>query len=231
MATKTTRTKAPVRKTRKFGGGGSVMDTPSRDMRDPAYRKQLEKEQALETSTDDLELLLGVGAARKGIGFLAKDFKNVTQRAPSRSITKNIEIGSRTPETIYKKEYDRLFRMGQDVLKETGRKVPEEDIRKQAKYWTEYELKKQRKPSSFEKEERGLSDKLKKTAKQSLLTGSIELAPKAAKRLTSNEEEPSPMRKGGLAQKAKQTKSRAKTTSAKKKVVVSKLRAKQRRAR
>ena len=198
--------KVPIKNGRKFRQGGSVMDTPSRDMRNPSYRKQLEKEQALETSTADLELLLGVGAAKKGIGFLAKNLKNFSQSAPSRSITKNIEIGSKTPEAIYKKEYDRLRRMADDALAE-GRKVPEKEIKERAEYWTQYELKKikdNKLPSR--------SDLVKDEAKQKALKAvrgatsamSYELGPKALRKLTDSEEKPSPMRKGGLAQKRKQ---------------------------
>lgn len=225
-----TKPKVPVKKGRKFREGGSVMDTPSQDMRDPAYRKQLEKEQALETSTADLELLLGVGAAKKGIGFLAKDLKNFTQSAPSRSITKNIEIGSKTPEAIYKKEYDRLRRMADDALAE-GRKIPEKEVKEKAEAWTRYELKKikgNKLPPRDDLIKREAQGKALKAAERALFTGSLELAPKALKKLTESEE-PSSMKKGGLVKKPKKA-VKIKTVN-KRKIVTTKTRAKPSRKR
>ena len=66
----------------------SVMDEPSKDMRDPAYRRQLEREQALETSAPELMAVGPAGAARAGL-------KNILSRSakPSSEITKNITIG------------------------------------------------------------------------------------------------------------------------------------------
>jgi hypothetical protein len=208
MATKTTRSKTPVRKTRKFGGGGSVMDTPSRDMRNPAYRKQLEKEQALETSTDDLELVLGVGAVRKGIGFLAKDFKNSIQRAPSRSITKGIQIGSKTPEAIYKKEYDRLRQMADDALAQ-GRKVSEKEIKEKADYWTKYELKKikdNKLPPKKDLIKEEVKDKALKAAERALYATSFENAPKVLRSFQDKEEKPAALKKGGAVKKSTKSK-------------------------
>ena len=177
------------------------MDTPPRDMRNPSYRKQLEKEQALETSTDDIQLLLGGVGLKKVLGALRKDLLESTfVKAPSRSITKNIQIGSRTPEAIYKKELDRLRFLTKDSS------IPEEEILKKAKYWTDYELKKLKNPlppkSDLVKQE--AKQKALKAVKGATYASSLELGPKALKKLTPSEEEPSPMRKGGLAQKRKQ---------------------------
>ena len=184
------------------------MDTPSRDMRNPAYRKQLEKEQALETSTDDLELVLGVGAVRKGIGFLAKDLKNSIQRAPSRSITKGIQIGSKTPEAIYKKEYDRLRRMADDALAQ-GRKVPEKELKEKAEYWTQYELKKikdNKLPSRKDLVKQEVKDKALKTAERAFYATSLETAPKALRSFQDKEEKPAGMKKGGVVKKTTKSK-------------------------
>lgn len=184
------------------------MDTPYRDMRNPAYRKQLEKEQALETSTDDLELVLGVGAVRKGIGFLAKDLKNSMQRAPSRSITKGIQIGSKTPEAIYKKEYDRLRQMADDALTQ-GRKVSEKELKEKADYWTKYELKKikdNKLPPKKDLIKQEVKDKALKTAERALFATSLEKAPKVLKSFQAKEEEPSAMKKGGAVKKSTKSK-------------------------
>ena len=53
-----------MKKRKKFDDGGSVMDKPNRDMRDPAYRRQLEREQALEASPVGPEDLIGLGLGR-----------------------------------------------------------------------------------------------------------------------------------------------------------------------
>jgi hypothetical protein len=54
-------------KRKKFDGGGSVMDEPTKDMRDPAYRKQLEHEQALEASPIGVEDLIGLGLGKRAL--------------------------------------------------------------------------------------------------------------------------------------------------------------------
>lgn len=64
------------------------MDKPNKDMRDPAYRKQLEREQALETSTPELMLAGSAMGARPVIKKLMARSKQ-----PSKSLTKNITIG------------------------------------------------------------------------------------------------------------------------------------------
>jgi hypothetical protein len=56
-----------MKKRKKFDDGGSVMDMPSRDMRDPAYRRQLEREQALEASPVGPEDLIGVGLGKRAL--------------------------------------------------------------------------------------------------------------------------------------------------------------------
>lgn len=203
MATKTVKTKAktPIKKSRKFREGGSVMDAPSRDMRDPAYRKQLEKEQALEPLTADLEFALGLGGAKKALGFLSKE-------TPVRSVTKNIQIGSKTPEAIYKKEYSRLQRMSDEGFAETGRRIPAKEIEEKARYWTDYELKKMKKPlpsrpDLLKQETKG---KVSKTAERALYATSLDMAPKALKKLRSEESEPAPMKKGGAVKKSTKSK-------------------------
>ena len=77
-----------MKKRTKFDGGGSVMDRPSRDMRDPAYRRELERKQALETSAPEFAVVGPAGAARTAL-------KNVLSRSakPAKSLTKNITIG------------------------------------------------------------------------------------------------------------------------------------------
>lgn len=56
-----------MKKRKKFDDGGSVMDMPSRDMRDPAYRRQLEREQALEPSPVGPEDLIGLGLGKRAL--------------------------------------------------------------------------------------------------------------------------------------------------------------------
>ena len=56
-----------MKKRKKFDGGGSVMDKPSQDMRDPAYRRQLEREQALEASPVGPEDLIGLGLGKRAL--------------------------------------------------------------------------------------------------------------------------------------------------------------------
>lgn len=68
--------------------GGSVMDKPQQDMRDPAYRRQLEREQALETSTPELML---IGPAKTAQTLAAKTMGRVA--TPTKSVTDNIQIG------------------------------------------------------------------------------------------------------------------------------------------
>jgi len=60
-----------LKKRKKFDDGGSVMDKPSKDMRDPAYRKQLEREQALEASPVGPEDLIGLGLGKRLKGALS----------------------------------------------------------------------------------------------------------------------------------------------------------------
>jgi hypothetical protein len=47
--------------------GGSVMDKPQQDMMDPDYRKQLERDQALEASPFGPEDLIGLGLGKKAL--------------------------------------------------------------------------------------------------------------------------------------------------------------------
>lgn len=54
-----------MKKRKKFDDGGSVMDKPNQDMRDPAYRRQLEREQALEASPIGPEDLIGLGLGKR----------------------------------------------------------------------------------------------------------------------------------------------------------------------
>jgi hypothetical protein len=77
-----------MKKRKRFDDGGSVMDMPSRDMRDPAYRRQLEREQALETSTPELML---IGPAKTAQTLAAKTMGRVA--TPTKSVTDNIQIG------------------------------------------------------------------------------------------------------------------------------------------
>ena len=56
-----------MRKRKKFDNGGSVMDMPNQDMRDPAYRRQLERQQALEASPVGPEDLIGLGLGKRAL--------------------------------------------------------------------------------------------------------------------------------------------------------------------
>jgi hypothetical protein len=78
-----------MKKRKKFDDGGSVMDKPSRDMRDPRYRKQLEREQGLETSAPEFMLAGPAGAARAALKKIG------SRSAKSPDLRKNItfEIG------------------------------------------------------------------------------------------------------------------------------------------
>ncbi len=86
-------------KAKKFDDGGSVMDMPSQDMRDPSYRKKLEREQALETSVPEF-MFVGPGGSAKGL----KDFLGIPQKM--RSPTP--EIGTLTPAALYRKNLKNL---------------------------------------------------------------------------------------------------------------------------
>jgi hypothetical protein len=88
---------------RKFDKGGSVMDKPSRDMRDPKYRKQLEREQALETSAPEL-MLVGPGGASSGFTRLLKPAPKPSGAAP--------EIGSKLPEAILQRHTEYYKNLG-----------------------------------------------------------------------------------------------------------------------
>lgn len=65
------------------------MDKPSRDMRDPAYRRQLEREQALDTSAPELMFVGPAKAAQAGLAV--KTFGR--SATPAKSITENVQIG------------------------------------------------------------------------------------------------------------------------------------------
>jgi len=56
----------------------SVMDEPSKDMRDPAYRKQLEREQALKTSAPEFAFVGPAGTAQSSL----KSAKDILTRIP-----------------------------------------------------------------------------------------------------------------------------------------------------
>ena len=86
-----------MKKRKKFNDGGSVMDKRDRDMSDPAYRKQLEREQALETSAPEA-MLVGPGKVTSGL----TRFLRPGARPPG--VTP--EIGSKLPEAILRKHTD-----------------------------------------------------------------------------------------------------------------------------
>jgi len=79
------------RRVKRFDNGGSVMDRVSPDMSNPAYRKQLEQEQALETSSPESVFLGGAPRALKGAGAL---IKSGGVKGSSKSLTDNLVIGS-----------------------------------------------------------------------------------------------------------------------------------------
>jgi hypothetical protein len=54
------------------------MDEPSKDMRDPAYRKQLEREQALKTSAPEFAFVGPAGTAQSSL----KSAKDILTRIP-----------------------------------------------------------------------------------------------------------------------------------------------------
>ena len=79
-------------KTKRYDDGGSVMDAPSQDMRDPAYRKSLEKSQALEASPVGPEDVIGLPVrAAAGAAKLARAAKATKQGARAFDVP---EIGS-----------------------------------------------------------------------------------------------------------------------------------------
>lgn len=59
------------RRAKRFDDGGSVMDKVSPDMADPAYRKQLEREQALEASPVGPEDLIGLGLGKRALNTIS----------------------------------------------------------------------------------------------------------------------------------------------------------------
>lgn len=78
---------------KKFDEGGSVMDKPIADMRDPRYRRQLEREQAIEPVYPELDLI-GVGSAARnaiGRGILRSRRKNFDTPQIGSGIRKEIE--------------------------------------------------------------------------------------------------------------------------------------------
>lgn len=79
-------------KTKRYDDGGSVMDTPSQDMRDPAYRKSLEKSQALEPSPVGPEDVIGLPVrAAAGAAKFARAAKAAKQNVRTFDVP---EIGS-----------------------------------------------------------------------------------------------------------------------------------------
>lgn len=56
----------------------SIMDEPSKDMRDAAYRKQLEREQALKTSAPEFAFIGPAGTAQSSL----KSAKDILTRIP-----------------------------------------------------------------------------------------------------------------------------------------------------
>ena len=76
------------------------MDMPSRDMRDPEYRKQLKREQALDTSAPEL-MLVGPGGAASSFTRFLKPAPKPLGPAP--------EIGSRTPRALHKQNLKELM--------------------------------------------------------------------------------------------------------------------------
>lgn len=111
-----------MKKRKKFDDGGSVMDKPNKDMRDPAYRKQLEREQALETSAPEF-MVVGPGGATSGVARFLRPAAKPTGAAP--------EIGSKLPEAILKGHTDYYSKLGG---------LSEESIKSLAKQATEAEL-------------------------------------------------------------------------------------------
>jgi len=114
-------------KRKKFDNGGSVMDKPSRDMRDPKYRKQLEREQALETSAPEL-MLVGPGGAASGFTRFLKPVPKPSGAIP--------EVGSKLPEAILQRNteyYKNLGGLSKDSVKSLAKQATDAEVR-QAKY-------------------------------------------------------------------------------------------------
>lgn len=99
------------RKAKRYDEGGSVMDMPVQDMRDPAYRKSLERSQALETSPVGPEDLVGIPLrAVRGIkagvdAVKARRVKNVFDKgslelADSPNVVAGITLGGRNPKSV-----------------------------------------------------------------------------------------------------------------------------------
>jgi len=118
-----------VKKRKKFDKGGSVMDKPDQDMRNPAYRKQLEREQALESSSPETMLVgpvRGVSSLRGLSSNILKGKKPPKGPAP--------EIGSKTKEAYIKREVDALKTKYPDAA--------ENEVQKMAKTYGEHEYRK-----------------------------------------------------------------------------------------
>jgi uncharacterized protein with von Willebrand factor type A (vWA) domain len=103
---------------RKFDKGGSVMDKPSRDMRDPAYRKELEKKQALQESPLSPEDLV-IGPAKRvyEVGRLAYGAQKASKAVP--------EIGSNVSRMVSSSKDDLAKRLGLGAERDTAKAAKE----------------------------------------------------------------------------------------------------------
>lgn len=77
----------------------SVMDKPVKDMRDPQYRAELERKQALETSSPELDVLTG-GVGSKGFGVSRNILKRAPTKRPNVRIGEALETRARNEESI-----------------------------------------------------------------------------------------------------------------------------------
>ena len=90
-----------MKKRKKFDDGGSVMDKPSRDMRDPAYRRQLEREQALEASPVGPEDLIGLGLGKRALSAAEMALRPNVQNTLVKDILKGSGKGTYAVRNVF----------------------------------------------------------------------------------------------------------------------------------
>lgn len=116
----------------------SVMDIPEKDMRNPQYRKELERKQALETSSPEFALIgpaKGASAAAKAASVegrgAARGF--LDELSPSPAPKRIPEIGEMLPSKVHKqnlkdlKKYEDAFSTP-EKLKQAAREYTKKDI-------------------------------------------------------------------------------------------------------
>jgi hypothetical protein len=137
-----------MKRRKKFDGGGSVMDKPNQDMRDPAYRKKLEREQALESSAPEFAFLGPAGKTQASL----KSAKDILTKIPDPKElayrTINYGLGSgmgRITDDISKK----IIQSGLSIK-------DQEEIRKEKQEKAKQEKAKRESDSEMKRETRGM---------------------------------------------------------------------------